>query len=76
MKGRGYLGGVVLKNHPPGNSRGVAGIYLKPGHYLLSQGVAPLLPSARGGLTARFGMELGVSLRSIGTQASWPLESA
>ncbi len=43
-------------------------IYPKPGHYLLSQAVARLLPSAHGGLAARFGMVLGVSHRSIGTQ--------
>lgn len=70
MKGRNDVALVreVKKSTPWCWYQGGCWIYLKPGHYLLSQGVAPLLPSAHGGLTARFGMVLGVSLRGIGTQ--------
>ena len=42
-----------------------------PGHYLLSQGANPLLPSAQSGLTAGFGMGPGGSRSGIGTRDNW-----
>ena len=46
------------------------------GRYLLSHAVAHILPSARGGLTAGFGMEPGVSRPGIFTQNNCSLKSA